>query len=172
MRLCGKDEFCLWVLKFIPIPPIPTQRFSPDTDFRNGREREPYELPGSCRAHAQSFGFLSYPGALMQPKCWYVYILSSLRGTLYVGMSDDLPHRMSEHKHEWRDGFTKKHQINRLLYFEVFRDQKGAAAREKQIKKYRREKKIALFTPSNPHWKDLTEDIRGLFWRRLSKDQG
>lgn len=58
---------------------------------------------------------------------------------------------------------TKKHQINRLMYFEVFHEKRRAAVREQQIKKYRREKKIALFTPSNPYWKDLTEDIRGPF---------
>jgi len=77
-------------------------------------------------------------------KCWFVYILSSLSGTLYVGLSDRLPHRMVEHKHEWLDGFTKKHKINRLMYYESYADRKKAAAREKQIKGYRREKKIAL----------------------------
>lgn len=95
----------------------------------------------------------------MPLKSWYVYILSSLSGTLYVGMTDDLRHRMSQHKLELIDGFTKKYKINRLMYFEIFQNRRKAAAREQQIKKYRREKKIELFTPTNPHWKDLAEDI-------------
>ena len=95
----------------------------------------------------------------MPLKCWYVYILASLSGTLYVGMTDELRHRIAEHKHGLRDGFTKKHKINRLMYVEVFPNERRAAAREKQLKKYTRAKKIALFKPSNPHWKDLTEEL-------------
>ena len=92
-------------------------------------------------------------------KCWFVYILSSLSGTLYVGLSDRLPFRMVEHKHEFEDGFTKNYKINRLMYYESFSDRGQAAAREKQIKGYRREKKIALFAQSNPHWKDLSKEL-------------
>ena len=92
-------------------------------------------------------------------KCWFVYILSSLSGTLYVGLSDHLPHRMVEHKHGFKDGFTKKYKINRLMYYESFSDRSRAAAREKQIKGYRREKKIALFAQSNPQWKDLSKEL-------------
>ena len=92
-------------------------------------------------------------------KCWYVYILSSLSGTLYVGSTDDLRYRLVEHKRGWREGFTKKYNINRLMYFETFHEPCRAAAREKQIKKYSRKKKIALFTPSNPGWKDLSDDV-------------
>ena len=75
-----------------------------------------------------------------------------------MGLSDHLPHRMVEHKREYRDGFTKKHKINRLMYYEAFSDRTKAAVREKQIKGYRREKKVALFAQSNPHWKDLTKN--------------
>lgn len=92
-------------------------------------------------------------------KCWFVYILSSLSGTLYVGLSDRLPFRMVEHKHEFKDGFARKYKINRLMYYESFSDRSKAAAREKQIKGYRREKKIALFTKSNPEWKDLSKEL-------------
>ena len=94
----------------------------------------------------------------MSAKCWYVYILSSLSGTLYVGMTDELRRRMIKHKLGLINGFTKKYEVNRLMYFEVFQNQRKAAMREKQIKKYRREKKIALFAPGNPQWKDLTEE--------------
>lgn len=95
----------------------------------------------------------------MPPKCWYVYILSSLSGTLYVGMADELRRRMMQHKLGLIDGFTKKYNINRLMYFEVFQNERKAAAREQQWKTYRRGKKIALFTRGNPQWKDLTEEI-------------
>ena len=93
-------------------------------------------------------------------KCWYVYILSSLSGTLYVGLTDNLPNRLFQHKRGLFDGFTKHYSVNRLMYFETISDPGMAADREKQIKKYRREKKIALFSPTNPQWKDLSEEIK------------
>jgi putative endonuclease len=92
-------------------------------------------------------------------QCWFVYILSSLNGTLYVGMTDNLLRRMGEHRQGLIEGFTKKYEVNRLMYYETFQDPQKAAFREKQLKKYRREKKIALFTASNPDWRDLTEDV-------------
>jgi len=90
---------------------------------------------------------------------FYVYILSSLSGTLYVGLTDNLKKRIEEHRLGLVDSFTKKYKVNRLMYYEIFRDADAAADREKQIKKFRREKKIALFAQSNPHWEDLTKDI-------------
>jgi putative endonuclease len=90
---------------------------------------------------------------------FYVYILSSLSGTLYVGLTDNLGKRIQEHRLGIFDGFTKKHKVNRLMYYEIFRDADAAANREKQIKKYRREKKIALFAKSNPHWRDLSTKL-------------
>ncbi len=93
---------------------------------------------------------------------FFVYILSSLSGTLYVGLTDDLPLRMRQHKNGEYDGFTKKYEVNRLMYYEGFTDANAAAAREKQVKKYSRAKKIALFTRANPHWKDLSRDLYSL----------
>ena len=90
---------------------------------------------------------------------FYVYILSSLSGTLYVGLTDNLKKRIEEHRLGLVDSFTKKYKVNRLMYYEIFRDADAAAAREKQVKKYRREKKIALFAQSNPHWEDLSKDV-------------
>lgn len=92
-------------------------------------------------------------------RCYFVYILSSLSGTLYVGLSDDLRHRMTLHKSGTFDGFTKKYKVDRLIYFETYTESKVAAIREIQLKKWRREKKIALFATSNPKWKDLTPEI-------------
>ena len=90
---------------------------------------------------------------------YYVYILSSMSGTLYVGLTDNLRQRILEHKLGTYDGFTKRYGVNRLMYFETFRDSRAAEQREKQIKKYRREKKIALFINTNPQWKDLSPRI-------------
>ena len=90
---------------------------------------------------------------------FFVYILSSLTGTLYVGMTDNLPLRMQHHKSGTYDGFTKKYKVDRLLYFEGLSDSHAARAREKQIKKYSRAKKTALFAVSNPQWKDLSLDL-------------
>ena len=88
---------------------------------------------------------------------FYVYILASLTGTLYVGLTDDLRRRVEEHRLGLVDSFTKKYKVNRLMYFEVFRDAETAEKREQQIKKFRREKKVALFAKTNPRWEDLSK---------------
>ena len=93
------------------------------------------------------------------PRAFYVYILASLSGTLYVGLTDDLRRRVEEHKLGLVDGFTKRYAVNRLMYFEVFRDAENAGRRERQIKKFRREKKIALFAKTNPRWEDLSKRL-------------
>src|SRR5450432_3828960 len=92
-------------------------------------------------------------------RCYFVYILASLSGTLYVGLTDDLRKRMAQHKAGSFDGFTSKYQVDRLMHFETYSDSKVAAQREQQLKKWRREKKIALFAASNPHWKDIIPEI-------------
>jgi putative endonuclease len=81
-------------------------------------------------------------------KHYYVYMLSSLSGTLYVGLTDDLSRRLHEHREGLVDAFTRRYNIHRLMYYEIFRDAKNADFREKQIKKWRREKKVALFALS------------------------
>jgi putative endonuclease len=98
-------------------------------------------------------------GARRSQGYYFVYLLSSLSGTLYVGLTDNLWKRVQEHKDGVFDGFTRKYKISRLMYFETFSDSYLAADREQQIKKWRREKKIALFAKSNPQWKDLTLQI-------------
>jgi putative endonuclease len=91
--------------------------------------------------------------------CYFVYVLASLSGTLYVGLTDNLWKRVQEHKDGVFDGFTRKYKINRLMYFETYNIATIAADREQQIKKWRREKRIALFAKSNPQWKDLTLEL-------------
>jgi putative endonuclease len=101
----------------------------------------------------------------MSTPVFYVYILASLSGTLYVGMTDDLPLRMAQHKDGTYDGFTRKYEVNRLMYYEGWSDSHSARKREIQIKGYSRAKKIALFAKSNPQWKDLSRDLYLLRWK-------
>ncbi|HKI85859.1 MAG TPA: GIY-YIG nuclease family protein [Thermoanaerobaculia bacterium] len=89
-----------------------------------------------------------------------VYILASRRnGTLYVGVTSDLPKRVWEHKGDLVEGFTKKYGVHRLVYFEQHTDMAGAIAREKQIKKWNRAWKLELIERANPQWRDLWEGI-------------
>ena len=89
---------------------------------------------------------------------YYVYILASYSGTLYVGVTNDLEGRMHQHKSGSIKGFTKKYEVTRLLYYEEFDDVYLAIAREKEIKKWRREKKVTSFEESNPGWVDLSKN--------------
>ena len=93
-------------------------------------------------------------------KNYYVYILASKRnGTLYIGVTSDLVKRIWQHKEKLADGFTKKYGVDRLVYFEQFRDPENAIKREKRLKKYRRKWKLELIKRKNPEWKDLYYDI-------------
>jgi putative endonuclease len=91
-------------------------------------------------------------------KHYYVYILSSDTGTLYTGVTGDLENRVYQHKHKLIDGFTKKYNIIRLLYYEETSDIDAAIQREKEIKGWRRSKKISLIKTINPTCQDLAED--------------
>jgi putative endonuclease len=91
-------------------------------------------------------------------KQYYVYILTSKTGTLYTGITNDLQRRVYQHKHKLIEGFTSKYNVTRLVYYEVFGDVRDAIAREKQIKGWRRSKKLALIEEMNPKWQDLSEE--------------
>ena len=91
-------------------------------------------------------------------KTFYVYILASKTGTLYVGLTNNIKRRIYEHKQHIVPGFTDKYDIDRLLYFETFRSSVSAIGREKQIKAWRREKKVQIIDSKNPEWKDISED--------------
>jgi putative endonuclease len=91
---------------------------------------------------------------------FFVYILASKRnGTLYVGVTNDLARRMSEHKAGFVPGFTRKYQVDQLVYFEAFASILEARAREHALKRWRRAWKIALIEKSNPCWCDLTGQL-------------
>jgi len=90
---------------------------------------------------------------------YFVYILSSkYNGTLYVGITNNLQRRINEHKAGLIKGFTKKYNVNRLMYFETFQNVSEAIKREKNIKKWKRSWKIELIESNNKNWVDLAKD--------------
>jgi putative endonuclease len=94
------------------------------------------------------------------PKQPCVYILASQRnGTLYIGVTSDLVRRVWEHKNDLAEGFTSKHGIYTLVYFELHVSMIDAISREKQIKKWNRAWKIELIESMNPEWRDLWKEI-------------
>lgn len=90
-------------------------------------------------------------------KQYYVYIMTNNSRTLYTGVTDDLVRRVYEHRNKLIEGFTRKYNITRLVYYEITSDVRAAIQREKQIKGWLRKKKIALIEAANPEWKDLGE---------------
>jgi putative endonuclease len=89
-----------------------------------------------------------------------VYILASKRnGTLYVGVTNNLVRRLTEHKAKLVPGFTRKYDVSQLVYFEVFESLLEARAREHSLKRWRRAWKIKLIEEYNPDWRDLTGEL-------------
>jgi len=89
---------------------------------------------------------------------YYVYILTNGARTLYVGVTNDIVRSVYEHKHKMVDGFTKKYNLTYLAYYDETTDVMSAIEREKQIKGWRRCKKIELVESVNPNWRDLAMD--------------
>ena len=88
---------------------------------------------------------------------YYVYILTNWNNkVLYTGVTNNLERRLYEHKNKLIDGFTKKYNVDKLVYFDYTTDVKSAIAREKQIKGWTREKKNILIETVNPKWEDLS----------------
>lgn len=88
-------------------------------------------------------------------------MMASTSGTLYIGLTNNLERRVKQHKEGMADGFTKKYGCNKLVYFETYQDVREAKDRERQMKKYRRQKKQDLIKSVNPHWKDLSHEWLG-----------
>jgi len=87
---------------------------------------------------------------------FYVYLLASRRhGTLYLGVTNDLVRRVDQHKTGSVPGFTSRHRVDRLVWFETYDDPTEAIAREKAVKKWRRDWKIRLIEEQNPDWRDF-----------------
>jgi putative endonuclease len=90
---------------------------------------------------------------------YYVYIMANKTRTIYTGMTNNLRNRVSQHQEKIIPGFTKRYNIDRLVYYESYNNVRDAIAREKQIKGWLRAKKIALIESMNPSWKDLSGEI-------------
>jgi putative endonuclease len=101
---------------------------------------------------------IQYDGSMS--KSPFVYLLASKKnGTLYVGVTSNLPGRIWQHKQGEVSGFTKKHRIQKLVWFEPHETMEAAITREKQIKEWKRAWKLELIEAGNPEWHDLYEDI-------------
>ena len=87
-----------------------------------------------------------------------VYILANETRMLYIGVTNDLERRLSEHKLKLADGYTRRYNMTRLVYYENLPDVRDAIAREKELKGWRRARKIGLIEAMNPRWRDLSED--------------
>jgi len=93
---------------------------------------------------------------MAEERRYFVYILASqMHGTLYIGITNDLARRAYEHREHLVPGFTKQYGVDRLVYYEIFDDPASAIAREKRLKKYKREWKINLIEQMNPGWFEL-----------------
>lgn len=91
---------------------------------------------------------------------YYIYILTNFKnGTLYTGVTNNLIRRIYEHKNKVVEGFTNKHNLNKLVYYEIFDTAENAILREKQIKGGSRKKKLDLINNFNKNWNDLYEKI-------------
>ena len=91
---------------------------------------------------------------------YYVYILTNKsNNVLYIGVTNDLIRRILEHKNKLVEGFTKKYNLRKLVYYETTNDIESAINREKQLKNWHRDWKINLIDQFNPDWKDLSDDF-------------
>ncbi len=124
-------------------------------------KRAPHVIPNEVRnlSAYESGRFLRGTRRELRLKQYYVYLMASFQQTLYIGVTNDLQRRIHEHKTKIHpQSFTARYNIDRLVYCETFNDVRDALAREKQIKSWRRSKKIALIEAENPRWKDLSLD--------------
>ena len=105
----------------------------------------------------------------MPERTYYTYIMASRSHTLYIGMTSDLRRRVFQHKWREKDGFTARYNCDRLVWFQSFGEVSYAIQREKELKGWRRDRKIALIEQTNPTWQDLSRnwyDIEPADYRR------
>jgi len=90
----------------------------------------------------------------------YIYILASKKdGVLYIGVTSDIVKRIYEHKNSLKGKFSRRYNVKNLVYYEIHNDIEEAIKREKRLKKYKREQKVALIENKNPEWTDLYNEI-------------
>jgi len=104
---------------------------------------------------------------VQERKSYFVYVMGSLSGTLYIGVTSHPEQRVHEHKQHAVKGFTSKYNVDRLLYWETYDDVRNAIDREKKLKGWRRSRKIELIESLNPHWVDLSRE-----WYQSLRDCG
>jgi putative endonuclease len=116
-----------------------------------------YEVPSVIPSRQQAARDLLWwrQSVFEMPRSFFVYIMTNRSRTLYVGVTNNLERRLYEHKQKLVPGFTSKYRIDRLVFFETT---SNVIEREKQIKSWRRSKKVALIERSNPLWKDLSSE--------------
>lgn len=93
-------------------------------------------------------------------KTYYVYIVASASRVLYIGVTNNIKRRVEEHRQKSVPDFTAHYNTRELVHVEPFGSMRAAILREKQLKRWIRAKKIALIESSNPHWKDLSSELR------------
>ena len=123
---------------------------------------EPGRLPLANGGEESAFESSRYHGCRQNENdvktSYYIYILASRTRSLYTGVTNDLSRRMTEHRDGLVAGFTSRYRIFRLVHVEAFGDVRDAIAREKEIKGWRREKKVWLIQSHNPVWDDLSKE--------------
>jgi putative endonuclease len=125
----------------------------PDTRWRGFRD-------DAGLYYSSAVGIQDHGAGVSPERQFYLYILASRRhGTLYIGVTGGLVRRAYEHRIKAVPGFTKRHGIDRLVHYEIFDDPISAITREKQLKKWRRDWKIALIEEKNPDRRDLFDSI-------------
>src|SRR5258708_39932072 len=110
---------------------------------------------------------------MRSPKQFFVYIMTNnpKSAVLYTGITGNLPHRVWQHKHKVTPGFTSRYNLTHLVYYEHFFYPDAAIDREKEIKGWRRSKKIKLIESMNPRWEDLAKDWGDMYKPALAADQ-
>jgi putative endonuclease len=144
-------------------PPLCHFDRSPDAR-RDGAEKSSLDednasSAATCldRAWRDRKSVVSYNSHMSGGKTYYVYIMANQSRTLYIGLTNNIKRRVFEHKNALVEGFTCRYKIDTLVYVESFGDVYSAIAREKQIKHWRREKKLQLIAEQNPDWRDLSD---------------
>jgi putative endonuclease len=92
-------------------------------------------------------------------RTFHVYFMASKSGVIYLGVTSHLSRRVAQHKEKTFPGFTQKYSVTKLVWFEPHASIRSAISREKEIKKWRRSKKIALIESLNPEWNDLSQSL-------------
>jgi len=99
-----------------------------------------------------------------------VYIMASRSHNFYVGVTNNIERRVRQHKQHEVEGFTARYNIDRLVWYQIFGDIHAAIAREKQLKRWRREKKIHLIESKNPTWQDLSAEWgKAISWQDIDR---